>query len=64
MKTPGVDYTIDASQSFCDMSIVVNRQQYERPSKITVKKIAEVYENCENVPLSNVRIVATACFSL
>jgi hypothetical protein len=62
IETPHIDCTIDAFQGFCEMSIVVNRQQSERPSKITEEKIAEVYDNCENVPLSSVRVVATVCF--
>ncbi len=62
MKTTHIGCTIDAFQGFCEMSIVVNRQQSERPSKIRDEKIGEVYDNCENVPLSSVRIVATVCF--
>ena len=62
IKTPDIDCTIDAFQGFYELSIVVNRQQSERPSKITEEKIGEVYDNCENVPLSSVRVVATACF--
>ena len=62
IKTPDIDCTIGAFQGFCEMSIVVNRQQSERPSKITEEKIGEVYDNCENVPPSSVRVVPTACF--
>ena len=62
IKTPHIDCTIDAFQGLCEMSIVVNRQQFERPSKTTEEKISKVYDNCENVPLSSVRVVATVCF--
>jgi hypothetical protein len=62
IKTPRIDCTIDAFQGFCEMSIVVNRQQSERSSKITEEKIGEVYDNWENVPLSSVWIIATVCF--
>jgi len=62
IKTPDIDCTIDAFQGFCKMSIIVNRQQSERSSKITEEKTDEVYDNCENVPPSSVQVVATACF--
>jgi hypothetical protein len=62
IKMLDIDCTIDAFQGFCEMSIVVNRQQSERPSKIREEKIGEVYDNCENVLPSSVLVVATACF--
>jgi len=46
------------------ISMAVNEQQTEGPSKTTEKKIDEVHDICENVPFSSVRIVATACFIL
>ena len=48
ITTPNIDYTIDAFQCFCEMSIVVNRPQFERPSEITKEKIDEVYNNFAN----------------
>ena len=62
IKTPDMDCTIDAFQGFPEMSIVVNRQQSKRPSKTIEEKSGDVYDNCENMPLSNVRIIATAYF--
>jgi hypothetical protein len=44
------------------MSIIINGQQSERSSKIKEDKINGVYDDSENLPLSTVRIVATACF--
>jgi hypothetical protein len=44
------------------MSIVINIRQSKKPSKITEEKIGEVYDNCENVLLFNVRVVAKAYF--
>ena len=64
IKTPDIDCIIDAFQTFCKMSIVENRQQSERPSKITEEKTGEFYDNCGNVPPSSVRAIAAACFIL
>ena len=35
IETPHIGHNIVAFQGFCEMSIVVNREQSERPSKIT-----------------------------
>ncbi len=64
IQKPDVYRIRDAFQGFCEISMAVNEQQTEGPSKTTEKKIDEVHDICENVPFSSVRVVATACFIL